>query len=293
MGTNRVALRSVEEFMADYRPNYIPMYSALLGNAQAYSEEVGKVSFNRLEAVGDIRAKHITPKDTVLHAIQARETLKNFKKYFMGSEFAQSTLQDNSRTEQVLAQVLDEMQKQFDEMVLFGEGTSHSNMINNGLFWSNDPNYTFIDNSEEIDGDAVDPLIDFLAKVMVDANRSKQVDGDKLLVFYGADIISLVNSVFAASSQPFRSVLAGVLGQGWSVAEMPTTVTPSGEQGWMIVTLPQVKLHMTTLPKLKDQGVDARASESWHHFLTGSTMVDVLALDAIIRRKIDGVDLGA
>src|SRR6186713_2459865 len=174
MGTNRVALRTVEQFMADFKPIYIPIYSAFLGNSAAYSEEVGKINFNRLEAVGDIRAKHVTPKDTALHAIQARETAKAFKKYFMGSEFAQSLLQDNSRTEQVLAQVLEEMNKQFDKLLLLGEGTSHSTMINNGLFWSNDINYVFNDPSEEIDGDAVDPLIDFHARVMEDANAAKQ-----------------------------------------------------------------------------------------------------------------------
>src|SRR5215210_4575778 len=134
MPTNKVMLRSVEQFMADYKPIYTPIYSALLGNSQAYSEEAGKVSFNRLEAVGDLRAKHITPKDTVIEQIAAIEKSKVFKKYFLGKQFIQSALQDNSRTEQVIAQVLNEHNKHMDDLVLLGEGTSTSDMINNGLF---------------------------------------------------------------------------------------------------------------------------------------------------------------
>ena len=53
--TNKVVLRSVEEFMAGYEPGYQPLYPLFLGKAQSYSEEAGKVTFNRVEAVGDIR----------------------------------------------------------------------------------------------------------------------------------------------------------------------------------------------------------------------------------------------
>lgn len=293
MGTNKVALRTVEQIMADYRPVYVPLYTAFLANSQSYNQEVGKISFNRLEAVSDLRAKRVTPKDTVMHSIQAREALKTFKKYFEASEFAQSSLQDNSRTEQVIAQVLDEMHKQFDDRLLLGEGTSHSTMVNNGLFWSNDGNYTFNDPSEEIDGDAIDPLIDFHRRVMIDANAAKQLDGQKLLIFYGDDIVPLFNSVYAASSMPFKKVLQDVLGPDFGMAEMPTAVTPSGEQGWIVATLPQVKLHYCFLPQVKAVGTDERKMENWAHFLTGSCMVDVLAEGGIIRTKIDGIDTGS
>ena len=73
MGTNKVVLRSVEEVMADYTPVYQPLYPLFLGKAQSYSEEAGQLTFKRLEAVGDIRAKHVTPKDTVIRQIGAKE----------------------------------------------------------------------------------------------------------------------------------------------------------------------------------------------------------------------------
>lgn len=290
MSTNKVMLRTVEQFMADYKPIYTPIYTAFLGNSQAYSEEAGKISFNRLEAVGDLRAKHITPKDTVIDQITVRENSKSFKKYFMGKQFIQSALQDNSRTEQVIAQVLDEHQRHMDDLFLLGEGSSNSTMINNGLFWSNDPNYT-LEGSATVDGDGADPLIDLHAKVMVSANKAKQIDGNKLIIFYGSTILPYYNGVYAASSMPFKSVLADVLGSDFALAELPSDVTPSGTNGWIVVTLPQVKLHYTALPQLKSQGVNDEKMYSWHNFLMGSCMLDVQALNAVIRQPAT-VDLG-
>lgn len=284
MPTNKVMLRSVEQFMADYKPIYTPLYSALLGNSQAYSEEAGKVSFNRLEAVGDLRAKHITPKDTVIEQIAAVEKSKVFKKYFLGKQFIQSALQDNSRTEQVIAQVLNEHQKHMDDLVLLGEGSSDSTMINNGLFWSADPNYT-LESSVDYGDVSADPLVDLHKQMMVSMQKAKQIDGEKLVIVYGATLLPYFNGVYAASSIPFKSVLAGALeGDGFAFAEMPSDVTPSSTNGWIVVTLPQVKLHYTALPKLAAQGVNEEKMYSWHNFLMGSCMVDALCEDAIIRQ---------
>lgn len=285
MPTNKVMLRSVEQFMADFKPVYTPLFSALLGNSQAYSEEAGKVSFNRLEAVGDLRSKHITPKDTVIDQISVIESSKVFKKYFLGKQFIQSALQDNSRTEQVIAQVLDEHNKHMDDLLLLGEGTSNSTMINNGLFWSGDANYT-LESSADYGDVSADPLVDLHKKVMVSANKAKQIDGQKLIIFYGAELLPYYNGVYAASSMPFKSVLADVLGSEFSFAELPEDVTPSGTNGIIVVTLPQVKLHYTTLPKLAAQGVNEEKMYSWHNFLMGSCMVDVLTPDAIIRQPL-------
>ena len=285
MATNKVALRSVEQFMADYKPLYVPIYAKLLANSQAYSEEAGKISFNRLEAVSDLRAKHLTPKDTVIEQISVVEKSKVFKKYFLGKQFIQSALQDNSRTEQVIAQVLDEHQKHMDDLVLLGEGSSDSTMINNGLFWSGDSNYT-LETSVDYGDISDDPLVDLHKQVMVAANKSKQIDGQKLMIFYGSTLLPYFNGVYAASSQPFKSILSDVLGSEFDFAEMPSAVTPSTTNGVIVVTLPQVKLHYTALPQLKDQGVNAEKMYSWHNFLMGSAMVDVLAKDAIIRQPL-------
>jgi hypothetical protein len=111
--TNKVALKTVEEFM----PVYQPLFALFLGKSQAYSEEVGSIDFKRVDTVGDIRAKHITPKDTEIKQIGVSEGKKTFKKYFLANQFIQSLLQDPRGNQEVIAQVLDEHNKQADDLL--------------------------------------------------------------------------------------------------------------------------------------------------------------------------------
>lgn len=284
--TDKIVLRTVEEFMQDYTPIYQPLYALFLGKSQSYSELVGTIDFKRADTVGDIRAKHITPKDTELKQISVGEGKKTFKKYFLANQYIQSALQDTQGNEDVIAQVLDEHQKQMDELILLGEGTSDSTMVNNGLFWSNDPNYR-LETSKEIDkGTAEDHLKDMHTQIMVTVGIADQIAGRKALIVYGAVACAKFDSLYSNTDAPFKSVLQGVLGEGWSVVKMPTAITPSNTNGWIAVNLDQVKMHYTALPSLKNQGVNEEKMYSWHNFLMGSAMMEVLVDDAIIRQPV-------
>ncbi len=184
----------------------------------------------------------------------------------------------------MIAQVLDEHQRHADDLLLLGEGTSASNMINNGLFWSNDPNYV-LESSVEVDN-ANAWLTDLHAKIVTSKIKADLVSGKKIVLFYGATMMPKVNGLYAASAMPFKSSLQQVLGSNYSIAELPADVTPSGANGWMIVNVDQVKLHYTTLPKLAAQGVNEEKMYSWHNFLAGSMMLEVLASKAIIRQPV-------
>jgi hypothetical protein len=282
MSTNKIVLRETNEIMADYESAYEPFWPILLGNSKAYPEVVGKVNFKRLEAVGEIRAQHYNPKDTHVHQIAAIEKTKTFKKYFFAAQFVQSTLQDREQNESVIKQVLDENNKKQDDLVLLGEGSSASTMVNNGLFWSNDPNYLLENSSQLANTDGHLPALH--ASVVAEKIKADSVAGPKVVVFYGSTMLTKLSGVYGTSSQPFRDVLQKALGSNYSITELPPEVTPSGANGFMILTLKQIMLHYTTPPKLDDQGVDARNKEVWHNFLMGSTMVEVLAYKGIIRQ---------
>lgn len=282
--TNKVVLRSVEEFMSGYTPIYQPIYPLFLGKSQAYSEEAGKMTFKRLEAVGDIRSRHITPKDTEIKQISARESSKVFKKYFHASQYTQSALQDQQGVEDVIAQVLDEHQRHADDLLLLGEGTSASNMINNGLFWSDDSNYV-LESSDELDTDA-DSCIDLHNRVVATAKKANQLAGRKIIMFYGSGVIPVFNALYTSQPIPFKRTLQEVLGGNYSFVEMPEDVTPANTNGWIVANLDQVKLHYTALPALKDQGVNDEKMYAWHNFLMGSMMLEVLATNGIIRQPV-------
>lgn len=283
MGTNKIVLRTIDEIMADYTPVYKPIYPLLLGKSQQYTEEVGKITFKRLETVGDVRAHHVLPKDTEIREVQVKENSKAFKKYFLANEFAQSALQDSAQVEDVIRQVLDEHQRQMDEIVLLGEGTSDSTMINNGLFWSGDSNYVLEGTDAEIFLDD-SPLMAMHNAVIASAIKADLVAGRKLIIFYGTDVLPLFRGLHESYPTAFKATLADVLGSNFSFAEMPADVTPASADGWIVVNLDQVKMHYTSLPGIHAQGVDERKMEVWTRFLMGSSMVDVLALNGIVRQ---------
>lgn len=284
MATNKLVLRSSDEVMADYVPTYKPFYPLLLGKSQSYSEDVGKVNFKRLEAVGNLRMQDITPKDTEIKQVSVTEKTKTFKKAFFANQFVQSTLQDTSQNEDVVKQVLDENHKLMDDLVLLGGGTSGSNVVNNGLYWSGDSNYV-LESSAEVQNDN-SWLTDLHSKVITTKLKADLVGGNKVVVFYGADLLPKVNGIYSSSAAAFKTVLAGVLGGSYSIAELPADVTPANANGWMIVNLDQIKLHYTVLPRLDAQGIDERHMESWHNFLMGTTMVEVLAHKGVIRQPV-------
>lgn len=282
MSTNKIVLRDTDQIMSDYVPTYVPFWTILLGKSKSYPEVVGKLNFKRLEAVGNIRNQHYNPKDTHIHQIAAIEKSKIFKKYFLASQFVQSTLQDREQNESVISQVLDENGKLMDDLVLLGEGTSASTMVNNGLYWSNDPNY-LLESSSEL-GSTGGHLPALHASVVAEKIKADTVAGRKVIVFYGSTMLSKVCGIYAESSVSFKSALQAAIGGNYSLAELPSEVTPSGANGFMILNLDQIMLHYTTAPKLADQGVDSRAMEVWHNFLMGSAMVEVLAYKGIIRQ---------
>lgn len=281
MGTNKLVLREADEVMADYKPVYKPFWPVLLGNSVSYPEEVGKINFKRLEAIGDIRAKHFNPKDTHIHQIAVTEKTKTFKKYFFAAQFVQSILQDRAQNEDIVRQVLDENNKYMDDLVLLGEGTSASTMINNGLYWSADANYLLESSSELAATGGHLPALH--ASVVAEKIKADPVDGRKVIVFYGSTMLTKICGIYD-SSVPFRDALQRAIGGNYSLAELPAEVTPSGANGFMILNLDQIKLHYTAPPVLKAQGVDERNMEVWHNFLMGSTMVEVLAYKGIIRQ---------
>lgn len=281
MPTNKIVLRTVDEFMSDYTPIYQPIYPLFLGKSQAYSNEVGKMEFRRVQTVGDIRTHHITPKDTEIRQISIMEGKKTFKKYFLANQFTLSEFQDRQGVEEVVSRVLDEHQLQMDELFLLGEGSSTSTMLNNGLYWSDDANYT-LENSVQIASS--NRLYDFHAKVVTTAQKANQLAGRKVVIFYGDTILPLFNSLYDTAAKAWKSALAEVLGSDYSVAVLPEAATPSGAAGWIVANYDQCKLHYTKLPGLLAQGQNEEKMYLWFNFLMGSAMLEVLAENAIIRQ---------
>ena len=283
--TNKIVLRTAEEFMSDYSPTYKALYPLLMKNSQAYPQVVGELSFRRAEAVGDIRAKRITPKDTHIHQIAVAEGKKKFKKYFDAAQFRQSKFQDTDGIEDVIKQVLDENEKLQDELAAFGEGTSNSNMLNNGYFYSDDVNYTLESSVEVAAASSGYHLPDMHTKMMVTINKANLVDGEKVMVIYGSVACAKFDALYANSDAPFKRVISEVA-EGWTFLRMPDAISAGLGNGWIAINLDQIKVNYTVFPSLLSQGVNEELMHSWHNFILGSMMIEVKAKDGIIRQPV-------
>lgn len=275
--TNLITVRSVEEFMADYTPGYAPIVGLFLNGAVQHSEDVGSVDFKRVELIGDIRNKTLTPKDTTMHMLNSKEGSKTFKKYFQGSKFIQSKLQSVRGFEDIQAQALDEHNKQFDEAFLTGDGQ------NNGLYTSSDANYQLND-SYEVDN-SNGHLTDLYAKMTSVIEDANDIQGKKMVMLYGSTLMPKFNGLFTNTSRSFLSVIREAFPEV-DFVKMPSEITPSGGNGFMVINMQKIKTHYITLPKVHSSGVNAEEMYGWTNFLSGSSMVDVLAKGAIIRQPL-------
>lgn len=285
MSTNKIVLRSVDEFLMGYKPTYIPIMPLFMGKSTAYTVEEGSINFNRLEAVGDLRSKLHGAKDTTIHMITAREGKKTFKKYFLGSKYIQSQLQDQKGYEDVVAQVLDEHNKQSDGLLADGGGTQPSDVINNGLIYSQDANYV-LKTSYEVQKDAAgDHLADFYQKIVSIVQEADDVDGRKVVFLYGDSVIAKYNSLFVENKASFAKALSDALPQVTFV-KVPKAITPANSNGFIVVNMDQVHMHYTLLPTVKAQGINEEMMYAWTNFLMGSVMLEVLVSGGIVRQPV-------
>jgi hypothetical protein len=179
----------------------------------------------------------------------------------------------------VIAQVLDHQNKQADRLLLFGGGTSTSDIKNNGLILSNDPNHQT--NAPE----AIADLVDFHATVMSVVEDASAVAGDKTLLFYGSAAATRLNSLHATSPVSVRKTLQEALDAGVNIASIPSEVAPAGS-GLVLINRSLTKLHYTVLPQVEDNGVNTEKKYAWWNFLMGSMMIEAQAKKAIIHQPL-------
>jgi hypothetical protein len=180
MQTNKIVVKTAEEFMSGYTPVYQPIMPLFLGNSQQWAKEVGKLTFKRLEAVGDLRSKHLTPKDSHLEQIASAERSRVFKKYFLANQYRESNLQSSEGVQDVVSQVLDEHWRLQDELFLYGEGTGPSDVVNAGLYHSNDPFYTLRSSQQMASTGGHLPALH--TEIVTEAEEANRIAGDKVLV---------------------------------------------------------------------------------------------------------------
>jgi len=285
MNTNNLVLKEVDQYMADYAPAYTALMPAFMRTSQSYAAEVGKINFKRVSVIGDIRSKVIDPKDTAIKLLKVGQDRKSFNKYFLGSKFTSSELQSSDEIEEAIKMFLDEHNKQSDEIFLTGDGTNDSNTLNNGLLYSQDKNY-FKRGSAEVEKDANDShLADLYDKITDAIDEADDLDGQKLVLFYGDRPIKEHKGLFVETKTSLIETLVGA-NAGVSFGKIPKEITPSGEAGILVCNLDQLKLNYTVLAQLRDRDVNKEDMYFWANFIMGSSMLEVKNKKGIVRQPL-------
>lgn len=280
--TNKIELRTTQQVLNDYTPSYSPLMPYFLQrNAVKHDVEVGKVEFKRSTTVGDIRARKLTPKDTEMHQIASGKYSKNFVKYVLGAQYIESQLQNREGFEAVEAEVLDEHNKQSDSLFLLG-GSG-----NNGLLSSSDPNYVLKSSAEIPKATDGTHYAGLHAKIISLLQDMSSVDGEKLILVYGAVSVEKFNGVYPSNNTPFAKTLRDALEDfNASVQKLPSQITPNGQDGFVIINLDKITTHYMLLPTLFSQGINDEKMYGWANFLMGSSTIDVRVAGAITKQPL-------
>jgi len=283
--TNKIELKTTEQYMEDFRPSYAPLMPAFIGNSTVHDAEVGSVEYKRVKTVGDIRSRVINVQDSEIKQLSIAMGKKKFSKFFLGSQFQNSELQSSQGVQQAIAKFLDEHNRQSDEMFLTGMGTDDATVKNNGLLFSQDENYTKRP-SAEVQRDANNNwLTDLYTKVKDTIDEAQDLDGRILLLFYGERAIQEHNKLFVETKTSLIKTLRDAYSDV-SFGKIPKRITPAGQSGVLAVNLDQVMLNYTILPELRNQGINEEKMYFWANFLMGSSMLDVQNQGGVVRQPL-------
>lgn len=277
MSTNLIISQTSQEFLSGYTPVYSPIYPLFTQGGQQYAMQAAERTLRRAVALGDIRTKRYSPKDTEVKHFNAGPQDKTFKAYLNVVRFTHSVFQDASGVPDILSQALEEHQKAQDELLYFGDGATDGAQVNNGLYFSSDANY-IKESSTSLS--ATNQLLLFHQAVVSEA-RAVSVGGSRSIIFYGDTCLAALDSLHADGGGAVVAGLEDVLGNEFDLIRSPKGLTPSGENGILVVNHAQVKTHYVTEPVILDQDTDRKEMQAWANFVQGSMMVDVAAYGGI------------
>jgi hypothetical protein len=278
--TSKPQIKTTTEYMKDFVPTYKPVFPLFLGAmAKKYVDEVGTATIIRYEALGDYRAAQVTPKDTHIKQIGVGEGSKTFKKIFLMNQFKLSGLQNQDSTSEVIKQVLDEANKQFDEALFLGGGTSSATVLNNGLFWSADTN-AITRTLSDLSGSST-KAADLFELVLSQYNLATQVAGRVIVVPYG-DVKTYFNKILSGAI----TVKSALATSNVSVVDFPDALIPASSHGFLLINMDQIALHYSSVPRLDGSGINEEGKYFWANFLQGNCLVDVKAYGGLIKQLV-------
>ncbi|MDR3050014.1 MAG: hypothetical protein LBV16_09340 [Elusimicrobiota bacterium] len=286
MATDKIALeQTVEETNKQYIPVYKPLYS-IFPKREAYDEFKGTMTFVTTDTVGDLKARTISTQDTESKHIAVGQDNKVYVKDFRGVNYKVSGYQKNNDINKITARVLEAFDKQLDEEIFSGNPDASGKFENNGIYGTEDKNVIKRD-SIALPNKNVDTILNFFDALIKDAERD--AGNAEKTVLLGGDLKGLLSKQIPNTSTLYKALIRELFNIPVNLVAIPSNLEallPDGTSIAQVLTLDNISLKHSALPRLKAQGYDDEDEYSWFKFFYGTAMVDVEQYGASIIQPV-------
>lgn len=284
MATNIIeGLRTREEYLETVQLSYYPVSMAIRNKEKHDVAGAETIQFRQLDVEKEsIVAEALTPGQTEVAHIKAKEGTKSFIKVLKGAKIIQSVRNFGfNKIPELISKIVRGYSIIYDKQVLYGANG------NNGVITTSDPNA--INNaSVQIDASGSEQAtLNNVIKVLGSLKRSVSdytASNDVLVYVYGSSLIRLLDT----TTYNGKTVRAAIE-EAWPEAtfvEVPGLVTVGSGNGFSVLSQDLVTLNYTSMPNLSDDGYNREDKYFWADFELGSTMVDVKEFGALINQPV-------
>lgn len=280
-----VGLRTRTEYLDNVAISYVPVGLAIENQVKHDVAGAETINFNKLDVEKDsIVAEALTPGQTEVAHIKAKDSNKKFLKVLRGAKITQSTRNYGfNRIPDLIAQIVRGYSIIFDKFIMYGTDG------NNGVITTTDPN-AIINSSVAIDvsPDATEQsILNAVVKAVSAVKRqvSNNTGSTNVLVYmYGSDLLTTLDTV-TYNGKNVREALEAAWPEATFI-EVPGIVTQGTEQGIVAISQELVTLNYTALPTMSDEDYNREDKYFWADFEVGSTMVDVREYGGLIKQPM-------
>lgn len=278
-------LKTREEYLETVQLSYTPVSLAIESQVKHDIAGAETINFRQLDIEKDsVVAENLTPGQTEVAHIKAREGLKKFYKVLKGAKITQSVRNFGfNKIPSLVSKIIREYSQIFDKFALYGEDG------NNGIITTTDTN-AIANASIQIDVTSTateQGIMNAIVKAMSDVKRqvSNYTASQNVLVYlYGADFLSALDTV-TYNGKNVREAMEAAWPQATFI-EVPGLVTVGDEQGIVAISQGLVDLNYTKIPTMDDDGYNPEYKYFWADFEIGSVMVDVREYGALIKQPL-------
>lgn len=279
-------LKTREELIETVQLSYAPVSLAVQDQRKFDIAGAETIQFRQLDVEKEsVVAEALTPGETEVAHIKAKEGTKKFYKVLRGAKIIQSTRNFGfNRIPELISKIVRIYSQMFDRFALYGKDG------NNGIITTSDPNAikntdVVVDMSAE--GATEQKIMNAVLRTVSKLKRqvSSYTASTNVLVYvYGAKLLECLDTV-TYNGMSIREAIERAWPQA-AFIDVPGLVTEGAEEGFVAISQNLVTMNYTRIPTMDDSGYNRENKYFWADFEIGSVGIDVREEGALIKQPM-------